>query len=226
MRIACMIRLPGGRNGGKRIGDLVANIDIMPSLLTYMGLPLPDGMDGDIIDLDAAIVPFAPRPSFGEATKPPDKIIETDPRWTNILKARCIRDGKYKYIHVPYPRDLGIPLPREALFDLEADPNERVNLLESPTAEIDSILNRLKSKLERWAVSGHPLETQYDPSQRDETTQRLGAMGYVEYGGERMSFQDAQRAEGEKMQKRMEALGYIEALRNIPVRSPRRPPRP
>ena len=224
MRIACMIRLPNGLHAGKRIDDLIANIDILPTLLTYMGLPLPDGMDGDVIDLTAATVPFAPRACFGEATKPPVSMIETDPRWLNILKARCIRQGKYKYVQVPYPMDLGIPLPPEALFDLQADPMEQNNLLKSPTPEITAVYRELKDKLDAWAVSGRPLPTQYDSSQRDETVRRLGDLGYVEYDGERKSFQKAQQEESERMQRRMESMGYAEALREMPAPSPRRQP--
>ncbi|MCH7871110.1 MAG: sulfatase [Planctomycetes bacterium] len=224
MRIACMIRLPKGLHGGKRIDDLVANIDILPTLLTYMGLPLPEGMDGDVIDLAGATVPFAPRASFGEATKPPVSMIETDPRWTNILKARCIREGNYKYVQVPYPMDLGIPLSPEALFDLDSDPMEQNNLLEAPTPEIQAIAADLKAKLDKWAVSGRPLPTHYDSSQRDDTMRRLGGLGYVYYDGERTTFRQAQQEESKRMKQRMESMGYADALRDMPATTPRRRP--
>ena len=224
MRIACMIRLPKGMHAGKQIDDLVANIDLLPTLLTYMGLPLPDGMDGDVIDLTAATVPFAPRASFGEATKPPVKEIETDPRWRNMLKARCIREGKYKYVQVPYSPIPGISLPSEALFDLEADPMEMTNLLESPTPQTQAIAADLKAKLEKWAVSGRPLPTHYDSSQRDETMTRLRALGYIDYDGERTTFGQAQQEESKRMKQRMESMGYAEALRDMPATTPRRRP--
>ena len=112
-----------------------------------------------------------PAVRFCQATKPWDSV-ETDPRWTNLLKARCIRSGAYKLVHVPYLR-------HEALYDLETDPQEQRDLLEEPTDGVLEIARQLRVQLDTWAHSAQPLPSTFVTSQRDEVLERLKALGYA-----------------------------------------------
>jgi arylsulfatase A-like enzyme len=172
MRAVGVIRLPGGAHGGKRVGGISASIDLMPTVLERLGVPAPEGMEGESIDLAGAAIP-PERMRFGQASKPWQQV-ETDPRWTNLLKERCVRSGKYKFIQVPYAQ-------REALFDLEADPLEQVNLLTGPGAG-EAPVGELREALEAWSTAVDPLPSRFEPSQREETIERLRALGYL--GGE------------------------------------------
>jgi arylsulfatase A-like enzyme len=45
-RIPLLVTHPGGLGAGQRIGGIVQPIDLMPSILEFMGLPVPEGIDG------------------------------------------------------------------------------------------------------------------------------------------------------------------------------------
>lgn len=171
VRAVCMIHLPGGANGGAHINDLVANIDIMPSVLSFLGLPLPEGMEGAAIDLAGAKVPDAPRVRFSEATKPWEKV-ERGQKWYNNLKAKCVRSGRYKFISEPYRET-------EAMYDLDADPYEHHDLLLDPTPEILARADEMRRALKAWSDSADPLPTEFEKEQQQETIRRLKSLGYL-----------------------------------------------
>ena len=165
----CAIRLPGGR-GATRVPGTMATIDILPSVLALLDIPAPEGVQGETIDLEEHPLEIEPRTRFAQATKPWDQV-ETDPRWTNLRKARCIRDGRYKLIQVPY-------LGTEELYDLQEDPEETVNLLDA--GDPPAITGILRRRLEVWAESADPLPSHFMRGRRDENIERLRSLGYVE----------------------------------------------
>lgn len=140
--------------------------------MKYLGLAIPDGIDGEAIDLDYSgkDESFLLRTRFGQATRPLS--VESDPRWYNIRKARCVREGNLKYIQTPYEMT-------EELYDLSADPYEQKNLLENATPEIISKVKALRKKLIAWANSANPLPSRFEPSQKEETIRRLKSLGYI-----------------------------------------------
>jgi arylsulfatase A-like enzyme len=172
MSALCMIRLPQANKAGTKVKQLVASIDLMPTLLRYLGLRIPNGVEGEAIELTGSEISFPPRIRFGQATKPWEKV-ETDRRWYNIRKARCVYDGKLKYIQTPYALS-------EELYDLSTDPYERNNLLLSANNELVGRINELKWKLETWANSAAPLPSRFESSQQQDTIRRLKSLGYLE----------------------------------------------
>jgi hypothetical protein len=167
-------------------------------------------MDGQAIDLATATVPFAARPAFAEATKPQD--FESDPRWINMQKARCIRMRNFKYVLAPWnPAARGVPMPSEALYDLASDPAEQRNLLDNPTPEARQLVAELAPRLDVWARSAAPLPTRYDRGQRDEVTKRLASLGYVDGGdGTEITYAQAASREFRASLERMKQLGYTD----------------
>jgi arylsulfatase A-like enzyme len=163
-----LLRLPGAAGAGRRVPHLVATIDLFPTLLDLLRIPHPPGIDGRSFDpLDTR--PPDPPERFVEATKP-WREVETDPRWANMLKPRAIRRGRYKLVQVPYLR-------HEALYDLEADPHEQVNLLLEP-GSVAPLAAELRTRLEAWAASAAPLPSRFlgnDP----EAIEKLKALGYL-----------------------------------------------
>jgi arylsulfatase A-like enzyme len=173
MQMVCMIRLPDARKAGTRVKQLFASIDILPTLLKYLGLVIPGGIDGEAIDLHCseASLSFPRRTRFGEATQPRGRV-ETDRRWRNRRKARCVREDELKYIQTPYEGT-------EELYDLSQDPHEQENLLENVTPDVIGKAKALRGKLESWTNSANPLPSRFEPSQRDETIKRLKSLGYL-----------------------------------------------
>jgi len=168
----CMIRLPDGKRAGARVKELVASIDVLPTVLSFLGLPIPNGLDGETIDLtENARVPTS-RARFAEASRPHDRV-EVGVRWFNERKARCVRMGDWKYVQTPYAQT-------EELYNLARDPLERRNLLTSPTAEITATAAGLRRRLDTWTRSADPLPTRFESSQREETIKRLRSLGYAD----------------------------------------------
>ena len=172
MRAVCAVRLPGGAGGGRRVGGVVASIDVMPTILSCLGLEAPSDIDGEPVDLETLGSELPPRTRFGQATKP-WKDVETDPRWRNMRKARCVREGRFKLIVTPFAGT-------EELYDLVADPGEVVNLLEEPSPKIAALAAELREKLDRWAASASPLPSEFEPSQVEESIRRLRSLGYLQ----------------------------------------------
>ncbi len=172
MHAVCAMRLPGGELGGTRVDELIAGIDVLPTILDLLDLELPAGVDGESVPLRSVGEGIAPRVRFGEATKPRSQA-ETDPRWTNIRKARCIRDGRHKYVWTPY-------LGTQELYDVVGDPRETTNLLEAPTDETLRLAADMRARLEAWTDSAQPLPSAFDSSQTEESIRRLRSLGYLQ----------------------------------------------
>lgn len=115
-RVPLMIRLPGGREGGRRVATQVRLIDVAPTLLELSQAPRPDRMSG------CSLVPLMEgRPEDWAAERPecaiaPIEIAEVEDGPPTL----GLRSGRYKYIVGPAG---------EELYDLAADPGERANLL-------------------------------------------------------------------------------------------------
>lgn len=171
LRAVWMCRLPGARNGGERVDQLTASVDVLPTILDLLELKSPVGLDGQGVDLARIHREMRPRTRFGEATKPWEDV-EDDPRWTNIRKARCVRQGRYKFIATPYRGT-------EELYDIEADPAERWNLLDLPSAETKDVARRLREELRIWTDAANPLKSGFESSQQEETLKRLKSLGYI-----------------------------------------------
>lgn len=171
MHCVGLLRLPDGAQGGVRLDLPVASIDMLPTMVSYLGLPVPAGVEGDVLELGVPTRNELERPRFGEASKPMRQ--ESDPRWFNNPKARCVRDGSFKYIRTQY-------LSKEGLYNLRTDPYEQNNLLESATAEVAARAADLRRKLDAWTVAQSPLPSRFDDRRRDETIARLKALGYLD----------------------------------------------
>jgi len=182
MHCVGLIRLPNAAYGGTRLDLPVSSIDMLPTMVSYVGLPTPAGVEGELLTLTDPRANTLARPRFGEASKPARR--EFDPRWFNNPKARCVRDGSLKYIRTAY-------LSREELYDLQVDPHEQNNVLESPTVEIAARAADLRRRLDVWTAAQTPLPSRFDDRTHDETIARLKALGYL--GGD-----DQDDSEGEE----------------------------
>ena len=106
-------------------------VDIMPSLLNMMGLPIPDTVEGK--DISNSI-------TSGNFIKNDSLLMGTGPTaiYGNGVEWRGIRTDRYTY--ATYRVDKS-----EYLFDNEKDPYQMNNLAKNP--EFKSLLNELKSEM-------------------------------------------------------------------------------
>lgn len=175
MQGVCIVRLPGKASAGTVVTKPIASIDILPSVLSYLGLPIPTRTDGRPFPLTNPTNAPPPRTYFGQATltrpwKPKNNPVK---RWQHENKARCIREGNDKYIQIPY---FGI----EELFDLAHDPYEQNNLLKKPAPEIELKARQLNKKLTAWVKTARPLASSFVKEKRRDTIEKLRALGYIE----------------------------------------------
>lgn len=112
MRIPLIWRQPGKIAEGIRRDDMVASYDVMPTLLSHLGLEnqLPSAPKSPGRDLSKLL------------TDPKHQDLEQPPIFYEFESLRCIRTEDFKYVH-RHPNG-----PHE-LYDLAADPDEFNNLV-------------------------------------------------------------------------------------------------
>ena len=151
LQVPLIIKLPEAERAGDTVGDPVQLIDVYPTLVSALGLPYGQSLQGTPL-----LAPQRPEPS--------DKPIYAEtlyPRlhfgWSDLA---ALIVGRYHFIDAPQPE----------LYDLLQDPDEMDNLVGSE-AELESELQTALSIYDRELVA--PAAT--DP----ETRRRLQALGYL-----------------------------------------------
>ncbi len=138
IRTPIMVRWPGHVEPKMDTTHLANSIDIAPTVLSAVGLPVPDRMTG--IDLLDAKAVAAREATFGEILEH-DIQHMTDP--VASLRFRWVIDGDWKLI-VPHPgRE---PKAAVELFNLADDPHETKDLAE----EHPEAVEKLRKKLDAW----------------------------------------------------------------------------
>ncbi len=151
LQVPLIIKLPGNQRAGATVANPVQLIDVAPTILSLLGLPLDDRIEGGPLlgrspartDNDPIYAEtYFPRFHFG---------------WSELTSVIA---GRYQLIDAPRPE----------LYDLVNDPAQKKNLIRSSpdTGE------QLRSKLARFDRSYREPE-----AVSDETRSRLQALGYV-----------------------------------------------
>ncbi len=155
VHVPLMVKIPGMK--GKRIKGLVQLIDIMPSLLDMVGIPLGEQIQGKslfpLINGTTSVNDYVFAGSQYNTKGP-----QANPHFTSESVNESIRDAKWKLIHeIIYHDESQEKTVKEAsaasqeekfeLYNLQDDPNEFVNLVE----KYPDIVKELKEKLFSWA---------------------------------------------------------------------------
>ncbi len=128
MQVPLIYWQPGKIPGGQTNDMMVAQVDLLPTLLDHIGL-------------DDIVIEDTPGKSFA-ATLEGDEIQWEDAVYFEFVTSRAVQTRKWKYI-----RRFPASDPRE-LYDLEVDPNETENLISS--AKHVEVISRLDSRLARY----------------------------------------------------------------------------
>ncbi|MBN2473346.1 MAG: sulfatase-like hydrolase/transferase [Pirellulales bacterium] len=138
VRIPLVMRLPGRIASGTVVRQPVSQIDFMPTLLDYLGQPVPG-------------------PIHGRSMRPlleGRQVAWRDHAFCQRANAgRMLRTGRYKYFCRPQPRAV-------ALYDLENDPHEDHNLADDPAAA-KTVRQMHQRLLEVMAADGDPMHGRY-----------------------------------------------------------------
>jgi arylsulfatase A-like enzyme len=166
--IPLIMRFPSAWRRGERIPQLIANIDVAPTLLDLLDLPVPEAVEGrsfaPLLRGEDAPVRGA---VFIEATKPHGKRYEADTVWRNERKMQGVRTERWKLIHEPLTQ-------RIRFYDLRADRSEQDDLSAATVAAAP--MADLRDHLRRREGGA---AAQDAPADLDEQTRaRLRALGY------------------------------------------------
>ena len=171
LRVPVVLRAPGWFPQGRRIPDPVSTLDLLPTLLSLAGIPLPPGMDVEGRDLAGRLLAGEPLPAakfyfetFKGTLKRFTKFFARGvPRRPSYLG--CV-DGQLKFILKPDSSSLEV-------YDLGSDPAERQDL-SGRWAE-----NNPAPSLTAWYEQGLNRESNRTVLTREEIEQ-LKSLGYVE----------------------------------------------
>jgi arylsulfatase A-like enzyme len=157
--VAFIMRAPRFFAGGQVVDALFSQIDLLPTLFEFIGIPIPADVQG--LSFAALLT--------GRVKSIRDHIVAEITYHAAYDPARSIRTTRHKYIRYfeDRPRwvlpnvdngltkshlmDLGLPIgehPREMLFDLAADPGEFENLVGS--LYYTDTLADLRRRLDNW----------------------------------------------------------------------------
>jgi arylsulfatase A-like enzyme len=140
IRVPCYVRWPGHLSAGRRVEQIAAHIDIVPTLLEACQVSSPAG---ELFD-GRSLMPLL-RDGSGVAW--PERTLCLQWHRGNVPqegRAFMIRTGRYKLLRADAPQ-LPALAPLE-LYDLERDPYERSNLAPDQPERVD----RMYRSYQRW----------------------------------------------------------------------------
>jgi len=158
LRVPLIMSQPGRLPEGLRVGQPVSLVDVLPTIAELLDLPGPEAGSGVSLLPLIAGERVAPRPVFAVTSRPE----------AYSDKTAVVARG-YKYIHsLTDDRDW------EELYDLQADPDELVDLAPSEPPILDELRIILKTRL-----SSSPMAAVNSADLSDEEIDRLRALGYI-----------------------------------------------
>lgn len=156
IRVPLIVKLPGGQGAGRRVSAPVQHVDLVPTVLDWLGAARPAVLKGrslrPLLDSRSA--------SLGEASLYAESFYgRYHFGWSELY---TLTDARYRFIKAPHPE----------LYDLQTDRGEHVNLAgERPQAVVAA-----RTALDQLLAGSRP----QSPTQvSKEDLERLQALGYV-----------------------------------------------
>ena len=140
IRIPLIMTCPAAIPGGARVRSQVQNVDILPTALDFLGLPIPQSVQGRSVREVISGRQTDERPAYTETTQGG---YQSTPDMMKV-RVRAHRAPPWKLIHT-----LGPGIDRYELYNLEDDPSERRDV----SGEQPEILTRMRGELHAWALS-------------------------------------------------------------------------
>jgi arylsulfatase A-like enzyme/Tfp pilus assembly protein PilF len=155
IHIPLIIKQEGNAAAGRRVKDIVQHVDLAPTMLELVKAPIPGQLHGrslkPLLDGTGTIEPV---PVYSEAL-----YARYHFGWSELT---ALTDDRYRYIKAP----------REELYDLARDPDERNNIAEE-RAQARQAMRSVLERLTADAKITAPVEVS------TEARERLQALGYV-----------------------------------------------
>ncbi|MGH9346844.1 MAG: sulfatase-like hydrolase/transferase [Vicinamibacterales bacterium] len=161
------------------------HVDVLPTILDALSMPIPDGLAGrSLLHAIAGVPDEAPPPTYFEALSP-----SLNRRWAPL---HGVVQNRMKYIDLPIPE----------LYDLRADPREAHNLAGSDVRQVAG-MQTLLARIRRSDRGTQPM------AEEAETRERLRSLGYLS------SAADARPARYTKADDPKALIGYDAELHDV-----------
>jgi choline-sulfatase len=160
IRVPLLFKLPGELLAGRRVASQVRLVDVAPTLLSMLSLPLPPTFQGESLvpKMKAARKDADDLPAYAETDYPHRAF-----GWSAL---RSMRTGKYLFIRAP----------KRELYDESYDGGDQHNLASSSPAVTDTLQSQLDEFREKTA-SFH--DSAQKPALSSEQSENLTALGYA-----------------------------------------------
>jgi arylsulfatase A-like enzyme/Tfp pilus assembly protein PilF len=159
VRVPLIIHWP--RSAGhlpSRIENPTALIDVAPTILQFLGVPVPEQFQGrSLLEMLDGKAPPSPREVYSESLYAHDHY--------GCAALRSLRAGEYKYIDAPQPE----------LYDLASDPGERSNVYSRTNSIALAYHERLQRLRSRFASASRAQPSAVSP----DVARALRSLGYV-----------------------------------------------
>jgi arylsulfatase A-like enzyme/Flp pilus assembly protein TadD len=160
IHVPLVFKLPGELLAGRRVAARVRLVDVAPTLLSMLSLPLPPTFQGESMVglMKMGTKTAAELPAYAETDYPHRAF-----GWSAL---RSLRTGKYLFVRAPKPE----------LYDEERDRSAERNLSPSSPAVTDTLATQLDQFRERTSSFHEKAE---QPSLNADQSESLSALGYV-----------------------------------------------
>lgn len=171
IRVPLLIHAPGLLPAGVRVTAPVRSLDLFPTLCELLGIAPPAGLQGESLVPLVRGASSAPRPVFSEHREDPIlRRIGLSPGSMTSL-----RSGRWKLIVNELASQV-LAKPELELYDLEADPDERVNV----AATHPEVVARLRREFEAFAALREQTRRTTEVAELPpEALADLSALGYL-----------------------------------------------
>jgi arylsulfatase A-like enzyme len=166
LRLPLIIRLPEGPSG-VRVKELVRSIDILPTVLEALDLPIPSGVEGKSLLKLMEGRGDAPRFAYADAINLLDNNLRDGTLVRNQDLMYCVTDGTWKLIHRQFNPD------QSELYNLKTDPGELRNVIDQYPKEHERLMQLLEQ------TGGRIDELIEAAPENPDVLQRLKDLGYI-----------------------------------------------
>lgn len=158
IHVPLVVKLPGSRNGGRRVEAPVQHVDLAPTIRALVdGAGDPGGRTGHGRSLLPVLFGSGPLPGatiYSESLSPRYHF-----GWSELY---ALSDDRYRLIRAP----------RDELYDLSADPGEKTSI----AADRPQVRTAMRAALDPLIANAAPSAPS---SVTDDDRQKLAALGYV-----------------------------------------------
>ncbi len=165
IRVPLLVKLPRGGAAGKQVENPVELVDLLPTMLQAVGVPVPEAVQGqsllELVSADQA----TKKASGGWKDRPAYAESDYGHLTFGWSAEQSLRTKKYLYVEAP----------RRELYDQLADPKEENNLASASAAVADTFAAQTRDFRKKTASDREAPNAPLDPSAQE----KLGALGYM-----------------------------------------------